>query len=59
MTHRKKHTVVDNQDPLQMGRLKVRIDGQPEKPVADLPWVYPHRLVGYGFTRIPNIGERF
>lgn len=53
-------TVIDNNDPRKMGRVKTRIDvmhgGVPD---SDLPWSTPvNGSAGKGSTDIPSIGEQ-
>ncbi len=48
-------TVVDNNDPQQLQRVRVTIDGLYGGPVTDLPWVAPK--VGYGFGNAGGAGR--
>jgi hypothetical protein len=52
-----KGVVVDNNDPLKLNRVKVRIDGLLEAPTADLPWV--NTKSNPRFTNIPEIGMNY
>lgn len=41
-------TVLDNDDPLQLGRLKVEVIGHFVGETEDLPWVHPQNPYGLG-----------
>lgn len=46
-----KGTVVDNNDPKKLGRVKVQIPGVLEdSDFTKLPWIYPKNAVGFGGT---------
>lgn len=54
--------VEDTNDPLNIGRIKVRIYGfHDELPVEDLPWAEPCFLLGgdkdYGIFAVPKVGS--
>ncbi len=48
-------TVVDNNDPQRLQRVRVRIKGLYEGQTSDLPWVAPK--VGYGFGNAGGAGR--
>lgn len=44
-------TVVENNDPLGLGRIKANVPGLYEKDRGELPWIAPHRESPFGFGK--------
>lgn len=58
-----KGTVIDNEDPEKLGRVKATVDGIFEGSADDLPWIAPRRsnMLGgksdSGFYSVPEVGS--
>lgn len=51
-------TVVDVNDPLKIGRVKISILGKyDELDVSVIPWAFPFNHLNSGFLTIPSLGE--